>query len=118
DNSRSSALVVARDTGNESHYNACQPKLGRAFMVTPERSGRERSLKARIIITLIALLVLVSAIEAVATSWLSRRHIDELMDSHLQGAAVWLSAGKVGTLGNQGPPQHSVDGFVGQVWQR
>jgi two-component system OmpR family sensor kinase len=112
------ALGVARRTRKESHYNAFFQNLSSAFMVTLKRSAREQSLKARIIITLVALLLIVSAIEAAAAFWLSRRHIDELMDSHLQGAAVWLSAGKVGTLGNTGPPQHSVDGFVGQVWQQ
>lgn len=55
---------------------------------------------------------------ACATYWLSHRHISELLDEHLQGAAVWLAAGKVGALGTQGPPQHSIDGFVGQVWKQ
>ncbi|BCZ85146.1 two-component sensor histidine kinase [Paraburkholderia terrae] len=60
----------------------------------------------------------VGAADAGASYWLSMRHIDELLDQHLQGAAVWLSAGKVGTIGTKGPPQHSVDGFVGQIWQQ
>lgn len=55
--------------------------------------------------------------DAFASYWLARRHISELLDAHLQGAATWLAAGKVGEMGANGPPQHSVDGFVGQIWQ-
>lgn len=87
-------------------------------MLEAHRPRQAGSLKKRIVITLTTLLVLVSVLDAAASFWLSRRHIDDLMDSHLQGAAVWLAAGKVGALGTDGPPQHSVDGFVGQVWKR
>ncbi|MBN3761704.1 HAMP domain-containing sensor histidine kinase [Burkholderia sp. Ac-20365] len=77
-----------------------------------------RSLKSRIIRTLIVLFAVVGAADACASYWFSMRHIDELLDQHLQGAAVWLSAGKVGTIGTKGPPQHSIDGFVGQIWKQ
>ncbi|OUL70033.1 sensor histidine kinase [Paraburkholderia hospita] len=77
-----------------------------------------RSLKSRIIGTLVVLFAAVGAVDAGASYWLSMKHIDELLDQHLQGAAVWLSAGKVGTIGTNGPPQHSIDGFVGQIWKR
>ncbi|BDC44654.1 sensor histidine kinase [Paraburkholderia terrae] len=77
-----------------------------------------RSLKSRIIGTLVVLFAAVGAADACASYWLSMRHIDQLLDQHLQGAAVWLSAGKVGTIGTKGPPQHSIDGFVGQIWNQ
>ncbi|OUL79509.1 sensor histidine kinase [Paraburkholderia hospita] len=77
-----------------------------------------RSLKSRIVGTLVVLFAAVGAADAGASYWLSMKHIDELLDQHLQGAAVWLSAGKVGTIGTIGPPQHSIDGFVGQIWKR
>ncbi|RKP54558.1 sensor histidine kinase [Pararobbsia silviterrae] len=77
-----------------------------------------RTLKSRIIGTLIALSIVVALADACASYWLSRKHIGELLDVHLQGAAVWLSAGKVGAIGTSGPPQHSIDGFVGQIWQQ
>ncbi|MFP3647734.1 sensor histidine kinase [Paraburkholderia sp. SIMBA_054] len=77
-----------------------------------------RSLKSRIVGTLVVLFAAVGAADAGASYWLSMKHIDELLDQHLQGAAVWLSAGKVGTIGTNGPPQHSIDGFVGQIWKR
>jgi two-component system, OmpR family, sensor kinase len=76
-----------------------------------------KSLKNRIIGTLIVLFAAVGVVDACITYWLSMRHIDELLDVHLQGAAVWLAAGRVGTIGTNGPPQHSVDGFVGQIWE-
>jgi two-component system OmpR family sensor kinase len=81
-----------------------------------ERRGM-RSLKNRIIGTLIVLFAIVGVVDACVSYWLSMRHIDELLDVHLQGAAVWLAAGKVGTIGTNGPPQHSIDGFVGQIWK-
>jgi two-component system OmpR family sensor kinase len=77
-----------------------------------------KSLKSRIIGTLVVLFAVVGAADACASYWLSMTHIDQLLDEHLQGAAVWLSVGKVGTLGTNGPPQHSIDGFVGQVWKQ
>ncbi|WP_109476312.1 HAMP domain-containing sensor histidine kinase [Paraburkholderia sp. C35] len=77
-----------------------------------------RSLKNRIIGTLIVLFAVIGVADACTSYWLSMRQIDELLDQHLQGAAVWLSAGKVGTLGTHGPPPHSIDGFVGQIWQQ
>lgn len=76
-----------------------------------------KSLKHRIIVTFVVLVAVVGIVNACASYWLARRHIGELLDVHLQGAAVWLSAGKVGAIGTQGPPQHSIDGFVGQIWQ-
>jgi two-component system, OmpR family, sensor kinase len=76
-----------------------------------------KSLKNRIIGTLIVLFAAVGVVDACITYWLSMRHIDELLDVHLQGAAVWLAAGRVGTIGANGPPQHSIDGFVGQIWE-
>jgi two-component system OmpR family sensor kinase len=76
-----------------------------------------KSLKSRIIGTLIVLFAAVGVVDACITYWLSMRHIDELLDVHLQGAAVWLAAGRVGTIGTNGPPQHSIDGFVGQIWE-
>ncbi len=76
-----------------------------------------KSLKSRIIGTLIVLFAVVGVADACASYWLTMRHIDELLDVHLQGAAVWLAAGKVGTIGTNGPPQHSIDGFVGQIWK-
>jgi two-component system OmpR family sensor kinase len=76
-----------------------------------------KSLKNRIIGTLIVLFAAVGVVDACLTYWLSMRHIDELLDVHLQGAAVWLAAGRVGTIGTSGPPQHSIDGFVGQIWE-
>jgi two-component system, OmpR family, sensor kinase len=81
-------------------------------------SGSMKSLKRSIIVMLTALWVLGVIIDAASSYWLARKHIDELLDVHLQGAAVWLSAGKVGAIGSHGPPQHSLDGFVGQVWLR
>jgi two-component system OmpR family sensor kinase len=77
-----------------------------------------KSLKSRIIGTLVVLFAVVGAADACASYWLSMTHIDQLLDEHLQGAAVWLSVGKVGTLGTNGPPQHSIDGFIGQVWKQ
>ncbi|ALP66106.1 sensor histidine kinase [Paraburkholderia caribensis] len=77
-----------------------------------------KSLKSRIIGTLIVLFAVVGLADAGASYWLTMRHIDELLDVHLQGAAVWLAAGKVGTIGTNGPPQHSIDGFVGQIWKQ
>ncbi|MFC0397889.1 sensor histidine kinase [Paraburkholderia rhizosphaerae] len=76
-----------------------------------------KSLKSRIIGTLIVLFAVVGVVDACVSYWLSMRHIDQLLDVHLQGAAVWLAAGKVGTIGTHGPPQHSIDGFVGQIWE-
>jgi two-component system, OmpR family, sensor kinase len=77
-----------------------------------------KSLKSRIIVTLIVLFAVVGVADACASYWLSMKHIDQLLDEHLQGAAVWLSAGKVGTIGTDGPPEHSIDGFVGQIWRQ
>ncbi|RDS81136.1 GHKL domain-containing protein [Dyella monticola] len=77
-----------------------------------------KSLKTRIIVTLTILWVIGVTIDASSSYWLARRHINELLDTHLQGAAVWLSAGNVGAIGSHGPPQHSLDGFVGQIWKR
>ncbi|CAB3745671.1 sensor histidine kinase [Paraburkholderia humisilvae] len=77
-----------------------------------------KSLKSRIIGTLVVLFAVVGVVDACVSYWLSMRHIDELLDVHLQGAAVWLAAGKVGTIGTNGPPQHSIDGFVGQIWKQ
>ena len=77
-----------------------------------------KSLKTRIIVTLTILWAVGIGIDASASYWLARRHINELLDVHLQGAAVWLSAGNVGAIGSHGPPQHSLDGFVGQIWKR
>jgi len=82
------------------------------------RSGGMKSLKTRIIVWLTVLWVVGIAIDAASSYWLTRKHIDELLDTHLQGAAVWLSAGNVGAIGSHGPPQHSLDGFVGQIWKR
>ncbi len=76
-----------------------------------------KSLKSRIVGTLVVLFAVVGVVDACVSYWLSMRHIDELLDVHLQGAAVWLAAGKVGTIGTSGPPQHSIDGFVGQIWK-
>lgn len=76
-----------------------------------------KSLKNRIIGTFILLVAFVGLVNVGASYWLARRHIGELLDVHLQGAAVWLSAGKVGAIGTNGPPQHSIDGFVGQIWK-
>ncbi|MGF6265889.1 two-component system OmpR family sensor kinase [Paraburkholderia atlantica] len=75
------------------------------------------SLKNQITVTLIVLVTAVGLIDAYTSYWLSRKHIGELLDVHLQGAAIWLSAGNVGAIGSHGPPQHSVDGFVGQIWR-
>lgn len=77
-----------------------------------------KSLKTRIIVTLTALWLAGGLINACSSYWLAREHINELLDAHLQGAAIWLSAGKVGAIGSHGGPGHSPDGFVGQVWQR
>src|SRR3984957_5588167 len=77
-----------------------------------------KSLKSRIIGTLVVLFAVVGAADACASYWLSMTHIDQLLDEHLQGAAGWLSVGKAGTLGTDGPPQHSIDGFIGQVWKQ
>lgn len=76
-----------------------------------------KSLKTRIIVLWTVVWVIGVTIDATSSYWLTRKHIDELLDAHLQGAAVWLSAGKVGAIGSHGPPQHSIDGFVGQVWE-
>lgn len=76
-----------------------------------------KSLKTRIIVTLTALWIAGGLISAGSSYWLARKHINELLDAHLQGAAIWLSAGKVGAIGSHGAPGHSPDGFVGQVWR-
>lgn len=77
-----------------------------------------KSLKTRIIVTLTLLWMIGGLVDVGASYFVTRKHISELLDSHLQGAAVWLSAGKVGAMGSHGPPQHSVDGFIGQIWER
>lgn len=77
-----------------------------------------KSLKTRIIFWLTVLWVVGISIDAASSYWLARKHINELLDAHLQGATVWLSAGKVGAIGSHGPPQHSIDGFVGQIWEK
>ncbi|WP_028217270.1 sensor histidine kinase [Paraburkholderia oxyphila] len=77
-----------------------------------------KSLKNQITVALIALVAIVGVVDSLASYWLSRRQIGALLDVHLQGAAVWMAAGKVGAIGASGPPQHSVDGFVGQIWKR
>jgi two-component system, OmpR family, sensor kinase len=76
-----------------------------------------KSLKTRIIVWLTVVWVIGITIDAASSYWLTRKHIDELLDNHLQGAALWLAAGKVGAIGTHGPPAHSVDGFVGQIWK-
>jgi two-component system OmpR family sensor kinase len=76
------------------------------------------SLKSRIVGTLFVLFAFVGTASACVSYWISKTHIDQLLDAHLQGATVWLAAGKVGLLDANGPPQHSIDGFVGQVWKR
>jgi len=76
-----------------------------------------KSLKTRIIFWLTVVWAIGITIDAGSSYWLARRHINELLDAHLQGATVWLSAGKVGAIGSHGPPQHSIDGFVGQIWK-
>jgi two-component system, OmpR family, sensor kinase len=76
-----------------------------------------KSLKTRIIFWLTVVWVIGITVDAASSYWLARKHINELLDAHLQGAAGWLSAGKVGAIGSHGPPQHSIDGFVGQIWK-
>ncbi|BCF94733.1 MULTISPECIES: hypothetical protein [Paraburkholderia] len=47
-----------------------------------------RSLKSQIIGTLVVLFAVVGTAHACASYWLSMRHMDELLDQHLQGAAA------------------------------
>jgi two-component system OmpR family sensor kinase len=86
--------------------------------LTSELTIAMKSLKTKIIMTLIVLWMAGGVISAGSSYWLARKHINELLDAHLKGAAIWLAAGKVGAIGSHGAPGHSPDGFVGQVWRR
>jgi two-component system, OmpR family, sensor kinase len=77
-----------------------------------------KSLKNRLIIALVALVGIVGVLNACGSYLIVRKQTDNLLDAHLEGAAVWLAAGNIASMGSDGPPEHSVDGFVGQVWRR
>ncbi|WP_243048214.1 ATP-binding protein [Dyella sp. RRB7] len=77
-----------------------------------------KSLKTRIIVALTVLWVVGGLVRGAASYWDTSKRISDLLDTHLEGAAVWMAAGKVGSIGSHGPPQHSIDGFVGQIWER
>jgi two-component system OmpR family sensor kinase len=77
-----------------------------------------KSLKNRLILALVALVGVVGVLNACGSYLIVRKQTDDLLDAHLEGAAVWLAAGNVASMASDGPPEHSVDGFVGQVWRR
>jgi two-component system, OmpR family, sensor kinase len=77
-----------------------------------------KSLKAKMFVALSLLWMAGGLLGAGSTYWLERNQMNDLLDAHLKGAALWLSAGRVGAMGAHGAPGHSPDGFVGQVWRR